>query len=279
MNEVPKRSKKENQVTTVLVNNVNDVVAAPAPAQANPLEEQLKQFNLSSDLEKYKQLLDLKQKLSGMSTSLDSQLNHQQQQQQQQQQQRSADVFDVNDLKECLRLLGSNNSAYNDNDDDDDDGATLDARNNHFAATATTKAASEPEPFKLFDKALGELEAKLSLFEAEIGHTVRKHPNHLKPLTPTANNRCYTLAIVRIVSAMLDHLRNTSVELNHEKKRSNEAAKQLDIHRKLVDGLTNELLAIKEQNDKLVTMFVNQQAKLEAEMEQMRVSEKDSTYE
>jgi hypothetical protein len=81
----------------------------------------------------------------------------------------------------------------------------------------------------------------------------------------------YTLSIIQIIAKLVDHLKETSNELNHEKLKHAESHKQLDIHRKLIDGLTHEILYVKEQNEKILNEYINQQAKLEAELDQIKL--------
>ena len=66
-------------------------------------------------------------------------------------------------------------------------------------------------------------------------------------------------------------MRETQLELNHEKLKQTESNKQLDIHRKLIDGLTTEILCVKEQNEKIINEFASNQAKMETELEQLKV--------
>ena len=48
----------------------------------------------------------------------------------------------------------------------------------------------------------------------------------------------YTISLVNVVSSLIQHLKQTTLELQTEKQKFTECAKQLDIHRKLIDGLT-----------------------------------------
>lgn len=74
-----------------------------------------------------------------------------------------------------------------------------------------------------------------------------------------------------MVSNLLDYLRETISELSYEKMKQNELNKQLDIHRKLIDGLTTEIIIVKEQNQKILSDYVCQSAKTEAELDQIKV--------
>ena len=56
-----------------------------------------------------------------------------------------------------------------------------------------------------------------------------------------------------------------------------ESNKQLDI-RKLIDGLTNEILAVREQNEKVLTDYKNQQTRFESDLEQIKDLLRENMY-
>lgn len=90
--------------------------------------------------------------------------------------------------------------------------------------------------------------------------------------TNASSSSSYTLVLIKIVSTLCDYVRDACNELNYEKLKQAELNKQLDIHRKLIDGLTNEIMCVKEQNQKIINDYVNQNAKIEAEFDQIKVS-------
>ena len=84
-----------------------------------------------------------------------------------------------------------------------------------------------------FRKVLGELENQIIEYEEETGRQqsaqrISKHE--------TFSN--YTVSLVNAVSSLFHHLKQTTFELQNEKQKFNECLKQLDIQRKLIDGLT-----------------------------------------
>lgn len=128
-------------------------------------------------------------------------------------------------------------------------------------------------------KALSDLENKLNDFENHIGKqknansVIKKSGLHL-----TKNSSSYTIQLIQIVSNLIDYLRDSVIELNYEKLKQAESSKQLDIHRKLIDGLTTEVLIVKEQNEKIVNNFMAQNAKLAAEMDQIKLIIKTNSF-
>lgn len=126
-----------------------------------------------------------------------------------------------------------------------------------------------------FNKALFELENKLNDFEKHCG----KHKNadnlikrtNLNQSKQPSYSSSYTLTLIQIVSSLLDYLRDAIIELNYEKLKQVESNKQLDIHRKLIDGLTTEILTVKEQNEKIISDFSNQNSKLSSEIDHIKV--------
>ncbi|CAF0822130.1 unnamed protein product [Brachionus calyciflorus] len=123
-------------------------------------------------------------------------------------------------------------------------------------------------------KALANLENKINDFEKHIG----KHKNADSLIKKSSTNNVnklgsssYTLTLIQIVSNLIDYLRDAVIELNYEKLKQAESCKQLDIHRKLIDGLTTEVLIVKEQNEKITNNFMAQNAKISAEMDQIKL--------
>jgi hypothetical protein len=80
----------------------------------------------------------------------------------------------------------------------------------------------------------------------------------------------YTLSLIQMMSHLADRLNETRDQLDHEKSKQAESIKQLDIHRKLIDGLTNEIIAVKEQNKRIKDDSVFQHAKMQSELEQIK---------
>jgi hypothetical protein len=84
-----------------------------------------------------------------------------------------------------------------------------------------------------FKKVLEELENQIIEYEEQTGRQqsaqrISKHDTFSS----------YTISLVNAVSSLLHHLKQTTLELQNEKQKFIECAKQLDIHRKLIDGLT-----------------------------------------
>lgn len=126
--------------------------------------------------------------------------------------------------------------------------------------------------------ALGNLENKLNEFEKHIGKQKNADDVIKKTgLNFSKNTSSYTIQLIQVVSNLIDYLRDAIIELNYEKLKQTESSKQLDIHRKLIDGLTTEVLIVKEQNEKIVNNFMVQNAKLAAEMDQLKIIFKTNT--
>jgi spindle and centriole-associated protein 1 len=126
-------------------------------------------------------------------------------------------------------------------------------------------------------RALHDLDEKLTDLEKQTGKNQLKNRNFHSSsssasLPGSASvSSSYTLTLIGIISALLDYLKETSGELNYEKLKQTEMNKQLDIHRKLIDGLTSEILYVKEQNEKLLNDYVSQQARVDVELDQIKV--------
>lgn len=140
-----------------------------------------------------------------------------------------------------------------------------------------------------FTRAMNELERKFNEFDRVVNEVTSKHgsmtssmgksgqfSNVQKP-SPTTNtttstsSSSYTLSLIRMVSNLLDYLRDVISELNCEKIKQAEMNKQLDIHRKLIDGLTTEIIIVKEQNQKIMHDYIEQNANMQAELDQIKV--------
>lgn len=135
-----------------------------------------------------------------------------------------------------------------------------------------------------FKRALGELENKFGEFEQSVNRLGKqgalgqlnqlasvKSSLGLGSTASSSSSNSYTLSLIKMVSSLLDYLRETISELSYEKIKQNELNKQLDIHRKLIDGLTTEIIIVKEQNQKILSDYVCQSAKTEAELDQIKV--------
>ncbi len=125
-----------------------------------------------------------------------------------------------------------------------------------------------------FKRNLNELEAKLVEFESDSDKKKYSTGSNFtcasKLSTSSSSSSTCTQTLIRVSSALIDHLKEVRAELNYEKLVNSETTKQLDIHRKLIDGLTNEILCVKEQNEKLTKDLQSSQTKLESELEMIR---------
>lgn len=136
-----------------------------------------------------------------------------------------------------------------------------------------------------FTRAMNELERKFNEFDRVVNEVTNSHgrmissigkssqfSNVQKPTTAnTTTSTSYTLSLIRMVSNLLDYLRDVISELNCEKIKQAEMNKQLDIHRKLIDGLTTEIIIVKEQNQKIMNDYIEQNANIQAELDQIKV--------
>lgn len=126
---------------------------------------------------------------------------------------------------------------------------------------------------------MSDLEKKFSDFEESINRPSGKASGNSErsfstERTSTASSSSYTLILIKMVSSLLDYLRDTHNELSYEKMKQVELNKQLDIHRKLIDGLTTEIMIVKDQNQKILNDYVNQNARIETELDQVKVTNK-----
>jgi hypothetical protein len=281
-----KNMKSMQKISNVKINNINDVdnysndENDDIPVQDenksnNILEEKLKKLKNSNDLEKYRQLLELKQKMleSTLQTAVKTNNNIDKATNRKSQSlssQLDTTELNLNDLEECLRILTSNNNENSQNKNKQKNKIEED-NNNSLNFTGQNKNSTTINSFKLFENALTDLENKLIDFEKLTGKQTANYTTSKQNSLSFNNTSTYTLTLIKIISHLIDHIKETAVELNYEKLRTVELNKQLEIHRKLIDGLTNEVLGVKDQNKKLLNGFINQQAKLEAEMEQIKV--------
>ena len=285
--DLAKKNLKSNQkIASVKINNINDIVDNYSndendhiPVQDenksnSVLDEKLKKLKNSNDLEKYKQLLELKQKIleSTLQTAVNTNGNNRGLNKKTQHISTQLDTteLNLNDLEECLRILTSNSNENKQNKIKQKD-KIEDDTNNSINSTIQNKTQTSTNTFKLFENALNDLENKLIDFEKLIGKQNTNYTSSNQNSFSFNNTSTYTLTLIKIISNLIDHIKETAIELNYEKLRTVELNKQLDIHRKLIDGLTNEVLGVKDQSKKLLNGFINQQAKLEAELEQIKV--------
>lgn len=124
-----------------------------------------------------------------------------------------------------------------------------------------------------FQRVLGDLEKRFLDFDENLRRSGGlKQINRPGFSASSLSSSSYTLTLARMVSSLLEYVREMSSELSHEKMKQAELTKQLDIHRKLIDGLTSEILLVKDQNQKIIAENVNQNAKFEAELDQIKVN-------
>ena len=269
---VPKRTKK-SQITRAKVNNANSLSDSENDHyddendyendnNENILDAKMKNLKMNNDMEKYKCLLDLKQKL------IEAQENQTvKPKPKQQTNDLNLNQLNLNDLEDCLKILSNVNLGKNGSENNNE-------RNRYSSNSEDVSISNGRKQQTLstlddeFKYALNELEHKLAEFERLGGKEEKRAEKSNKNQNKT--NSSYTLSLIQIISRLLDNLKETKQELNHERLKQSESNKQLDIHRKLIDGLTTEILCVKEQNEKIINEFVNQQAKLEAELEQMK---------
>jgi len=240
--------------------------------EANQLiDNKLKKLKNENDLNAYKHLLELKQKLQETLNSAATKSKP-----------ASSNEFNLNELKECLKLI-----TRKENEDVQlksklnmdklsqikqllDENETETHNQNTLSNQRLTDMNSE------FNRALIELEMKMNEFDKQANKQSNLNAtggfNSKQQMAKTSNtSSTFTLSIIQIIAKLVDHLKETSNELNHEKLKHAESHKQLDIHRKLIDGLTHEILYVKEQNEKILNEYINQQAKLEAELDQIKL--------
>jgi len=189
----------------------------------------LKEAKQNEDFIKYRQLLELKQEMINKKLNSPS-LARIRDQLEQQKSDKSESVNLENDsekisrLKDLIKQLEITKQPHVDS-------------NNKSVLTSLNDE---------FKRAMAELENKMFEFEKEIGHRKNSECTIFKSLLDGSGSSqsSYTLSLIRTVSSLLDYLKETVKELNHEKLKNQETNKQLDIHRKLIDGLTNEVIEV-----------------------------------
>lgn len=225
----------------LVVNNAED-------KEFNLINEKLKQLKLNNDMDKYYQLVELKRKLV-----------HEQNSRKAAQKQKE---FDVSEVKELLRSL--NNHLGNDGDKPKSAKKASTDETGLFINKSNLSMLNDE-----FKRALGDLDNKLAEFESLVGKQRNLSTSAKRVVLSGSSN--YTLTLIQAISTLIDYLREVTIECNYEKVKQVEMSKQLDIHRKLIDGLTTEILCVKEQNEKITNDFARQNNKLEAEFEQMKI--------
>lgn len=181
-------------------------------------------------------------------------------------------INSVNDTEKINRLKSSFFGQENDNNKSSDEISLLNSNQSNNSKQPPSSLSGLNDEFK---KALFELENKLNDFERHLGKQTNadgliKRANLNQSKQPSYSSS-YTLTLIQIVSNLLDYLRDAVIELNYEKLKQVESNKQLGIHRKLIDGLTTEVLTVKEQNEKIINEFMSQNAKIVSEMDQIKV--------
>jgi len=268
-----KIKKKQTILTAAKCTNANSLdddqieeTPSTTPIDMNKselIDLKLKQAKLNNNMEDYRQLLELKkelinQKLNDPCLTLKPKKS--------------------NELDECINLLSN---ATSNNTDTDKINKLKDLIKTYATNQAAAAAAvlednhQEQESNKSlmsnlndeFKRNLTDLENKIIEFEKDTGKQLfNKYLTNTKNLTQST---C-TQTLIRIVSVLIDYLKHVYNDLNYEKLVHAETSKQLDIHRKLIDGLTNEILSVKEQNEKILKDYSNQQAKFENELDQIK---------
>ena len=258
------KPKKGNVLAEVKVNHANNIsnndeddcledglVAAESRQQQlakskefNLLSEKLNQLKASNDLEKYNQLAELKKRL----------LEEQRQESEQRQQRnfnaeiKSATNVNVSELQEMLRVI----SAHLNENELGSEKEPLNTNMNPCSNSRPSLTSLNEE----LKRALTELDQKLVDFESLVGRQQRNSGLILKKSNSShSHSSSCTLSLIQTVSRLLDYVREVTVELNYEKLKQSEMNKQLDIHRKLIDGLTTEILCVREQNEKIVPLI------------------------
>ena len=282
--------KKYSNITAAKVNNINNLSdnelksVDSSDDESESLNVKLKQAKSSGDFGKYRQLLELKQQLINKKLNSLSVSNTQTQRQ-------------PNELDECIKILTeqqetsarpSNSNDHSNNDTEKINrlksliknyasSVNLEDESNCKENCSILRGFKQPSLSNLndeFKKALTDLENKFYEFEKGVGKKKPSDCSVFKSILNGSNSGSSTLTLIKIISTLLDYQKDALQEINFEKLKSQEATKQLDIHRKLIDGLTNEILCVKEQNEKINSVYINhitQQAKLEAELDQVKI--------
>lgn len=298
--------KQKNTISTARIINANDNDNS-SDNESEILDLKLKQAKQNEDFVRYRQLLELKQeninkKLNSPSLQPEVETNdldecikmlsnknymtptlnngHKVNE-------KINDTEKINRLKDLIKNYASSMILETENSDENSNVTPMMQRSD-FRDTLPTSAISQNEKKQSlsnlndgFKSALYDLENKMYAFEKEIGQKKSSDCSMFKSLMDgtnlsvgTMSGQNCTLSLIKIVSSLVDYQKDTIKELNHEKCKNHESNKQLDIHRKLIDGLTNEILCVKEQNEKIGTVYINQanhQAKIDAELDQIKI--------
>ena len=220
----------------------------------------LKLAKRNEDIDTYRQLLELKQDIINKKLNSPSLKKKP-----------LKKPLELNDLDECIKMLTSKGintpqsrppNTNNSNDTEkinrlknliknyassinlESEEPSSDQHNTSSTPQLSARPSSLSNLNDEFKRALTDLENKLYDFEKETGHKKASDCSIFKSLvdgSSSMSNSSYTLSLIKIVSTMLDYQKETINELNHEKLKNQESNKQLDIHRKLIDGLTNEV--------------------------------------
>ena len=264
-----KTFKQQKNVSRVNIFQANDVpdgeVTKQPENELEILDLKLKEAMLNEDFFRYHQLMAIKEEVTSKiaSTLQLSKL---------QDKPKPKGKPDLSGLDECIKMLSKQSSVtpkserpngQNVNDTEkinrlkeliktyahslDEPNEMLSGNPEEISETTQKQrsAASSSEFSDELKRALTELENKMYEFEKEAGQKNTAECLIFKSLLDgTFTSSSYSLSLIRIVSTMLDYQKNVVKELNHEKFKNSESMKQLDIHRKLIDGLTHEVSVI-----------------------------------
>lgn len=158
----------------------------------------------------------------------------------------------TNQIEKCLKLFELSKNLLENN------------KNEELNKKEPVKTDPETE----LKRSITALETKLSEFEKQIGKQDKfKLSNSYSDSTPLSS-------LVHITSSMFDYTRDLIAELNYEKKKRIESDKQLDINRKLIDGLTTEILNVKQQNENIIEF----NSRLKSEVDQIKLILRTSAF-
>ena len=257
-------------------NNLNN--SGRQESEYDLIDKRMKNLKVNNDLDKVKSLLELKQMLESekrRKTTTAAAASAQPQ--------FDLNQLNVSDLEDCLKILSNN---INSNKEKINNLKTKSASAESEEDNSVARHRHSSALLSLDDeikRSLGDLDTKFNDFEKQTGkqnQKTRSH-QHQQAIQTNSTSSSYTLLLIKMIARLIDYLKETQLELNHEKLKQTESNKQLDIHRKLIDGLTTEILCVKDQNEKLsdqneklIKAFANQQAKvdkMEIEIEQIKV--------
>jgi hypothetical protein len=122
---------------------------------------------------------------------------------------------------------------------------------NRIKARFANQHTDSTQSFNLtdFKKVLEDLEIQLIEYEEQCGRQISA-----QRISKYDTYSSYTISLVNVVAALLQHLKQTTFELNYEKQKLIETTKQVDIHRRLIDGLTTVGILINPPFFVLVTV-------------------------